>query len=135
MLNLAGCLTIFYGILSPCMYAMQVPPFLFLREKLVQARNDRERYRNYRYRRAADTTPDDRYTGSIGTYTGNGRFEGYVMEFLERLRSVVRGIDFEYQVELVPDGKYGAPGPYSRIWNGMVGEVVRGVSCRHCFLV
>ncbi len=49
------------------------------------------------------------------------------MELLERIRSVIRGIDFEYEVELVPDGKYGAPGEYSEVWNGMVGEVVRGV--------
>ena len=49
------------------------------------------------------------------------------MELLERIRSSIRGIDFEYEVELVPDGKFGAPHPYSKIWNGMVGEVVRGV--------
>ena len=50
------------------------------------------------------------------------------MDLLERIRSVIRGIDFEYEVELVADGKYGAPGSHSRIWNGMIGEVVRGAS-------
>ncbi|XP_072033596.1 glutamate receptor 2-like isoform X5 [Amphiura filiformis] len=105
--------------------SIEVPPFLFLREKLVQASNDRERYKNYRYRRQSSDDPI-RYPGSVGEYSGNGRYEGYVINFLDRIRSVIRGIDFEFQVELVPDNKYGAPGVYSRIWNGMVGEVVRG---------
>ncbi|XP_072033597.1 glutamate receptor 1-like isoform X6 [Amphiura filiformis] len=96
--------------------SIEVPPFVYLREKLVQSNKDRIRYQEYRYRRQSST----------GQYTGNGRYEGYIMELLERIRSVIRGIDFEYEVELVPDGKFGAPGMYSRIWNGMVGEVVRG---------
>ena len=96
-----------------------MPPFLYLREKLYQSNNDRQRYQNYRYRRQD--------TATTGQYTGNGRFEGYVMDLLERIRSSIRGIDFEYEVELVPDGKYGSVGRFSEIWNGMVGEVVRGV--------
>ena len=91
---------------------------MYLREKLVQGKTDQDRFINYRHRRQSR---------SSAQYTGNGRYEGYVMELLERIRSVVRGIDFEYEVELVPDNKYGAPGVYSHIWNGMVGEVVRGV--------
>ena len=50
------------------------------------------------------------------------------MELLTRISDVIRGIDFEFEVELASDGKFGAPGDYSRIWNGMIGEVVRGVS-------
>ena len=49
------------------------------------------------------------------------------MDLLDRISNVVRGIDFEYEVELVPDGKYGGRPRYSKIWNGMIGEVVRGV--------
>ncbi|XP_072033594.1 glutamate receptor 3-like isoform X3 [Amphiura filiformis] len=100
--------------------SIEVPPFLFLREKLAQSSNDDERFHNYRYKRQSG--------GAIGQYTGNGRYEGYIMELMERIRSVIRGIDFEYQVELVPDGKYGAGSSYSKIWNGMVGEVVRGTA-------
>ncbi|XP_072033598.1 glutamate receptor 1-like [Amphiura filiformis] len=96
---------------------LQVPPFLYLREKLVQSSKDRIRYQDYRYRR--------QITASTGQYTGNGRYEGFIMELLERIRSVIRGIDFEYEVELVPDGNYGHRRRSSRIWNGMVGEVVR----------
>ncbi len=105
---------------------VQVPPFLFLREKLIQSPKDRIRYKNYRYKRAESSSGV--VPSGLGQYTGNGRYEGYIMELLNRIRSVIRGIDFEYEVELVPDGKYGAPGPYSKIWNGMIGEVVRGAS-------
>ena len=49
------------------------------------------------------------------------------MDLLQRIGDVIRGIDFEYEVELVHDGKYGGRPSYSKIWNGMIGEVVRGV--------
>ena len=96
-----------------------MPPFLYLREKLKSSQSDIVRYENYRYRRQ----------GQGPTFTGNGRFEGYVIDLMDRIRDVVRGIDFEYEVELVPDGRYGAGSRWSGIWNGMIGEVVRGV-CR-----
>lgn len=101
-----------------------MPPYLFLRKKLIQSGSDHERFANYRYKRAGD---EEDFGNSIGQYTGNGRYEGFIMELLDRIRSVIRGIDFEYEVELVPDGKYGAASGYNKIWNGMVGEVVRGV--------
>lgn len=59
------------------------------------------------------------------TSTGNNRFEGYIMDLLERIKTHVKGIDFDYEVELVTDGKFGSRHPYSFIWNGMVGDVVR----------
>ena len=102
------------------MCPLQVPPFLYLRDKLAQSTNEKERYRAYRYKRQT--------SASQAQYTGNGRFEGYIMELLTRISDVIRGIDFEFEVELASDGKFGAPGDYSRIWNGMIGEVVRGVS-------
>lgn len=49
------------------------------------------------------------------------------MELLARISDVIRGIDFEYEVELVSDGLFGVSGDYSFIWDGMVGDVVRGV--------
>jgi ABC-type amino acid transport substrate-binding protein len=60
-----------------------------------------------------------------GGYGGNNRFEGYIIDLLERIKTHVKGIDFDYQVELVADGKFGSRHQYSHIWNGMVGDVVR----------
>ena len=96
--------------------SIQVPPFLYLREKLVHTAREHERYRNYLYKRQASQ------------YTGNGRFEGYIMELLVRIGDHVRGIDFEFEVELVPDNQYGTKGDFDDVWSGMIGEVVRGVS-------
>lgn len=62
------------------------------------------------------------------SFNGNARFEGFIMDLLERIKTHIRGIDFDYEVELVPDGNYGRKERYSHIWNGMVGEVVRRVS-------
>ncbi|XP_022105896.1 glutamate receptor 1-like [Acanthaster planci] len=59
-----------------------------------------------------------------GSYQGNNRFEGYIIDLLERIKTHVKGIDFDYQVELVADGKFGSRHRYSLIWNGMVGDVV-----------
>ncbi|XP_033110451.1 glutamate receptor 3-like [Anneissia japonica] len=56
----------------------------------------------------------------------NGRFEGFIMELLEEIKNSIKRIEFNYEVELVPDGKYGRPGKYDNIWSGMVGEVYRG---------
>ncbi|XP_071965770.1 glutamate receptor 3-like [Antedon mediterranea] len=56
----------------------------------------------------------------------NGRFEGFIMELLEEIKNSIKRIEFNYEVELVPDGKYGRPGKYNQIWSGMVGEVYRG---------
>lgn len=103
---------------------MQIPPFLYRRDLLVQSPKDRIRFQNFRYRRQAIDN------NGIGSYTGNGRYEGFIMELLERIRSVIRGIDFEYEVELVSDTKIGGRGRSSYIWNGMIGEVIRGVSMR-----
>ncbi|XP_038068072.1 glutamate receptor 1-like [Patiria miniata] len=60
-----------------------------------------------------------------GSYAGNNRFEGYIIDLMERIKTHIKGIDFDYQVELVADGKFGSSHPYSKIWDGMVGDVVR----------
>lgn len=62
------------------------------------------------------------------SFNGNARFDGFIMELLGKVKTHIRGIDFDYEVELVPDGAYGRKERYSKIWNGMVGEVVRRVS-------
>ncbi len=60
-----------------------------------------------------------------GSWAGNNRYEGYIIDLLERIKTHVKGIDFDYQVELVSDGKFGSQHPYSFIWDGMVGDVIR----------
>ncbi|XP_071489708.1 glutamate receptor 3-like [Diadema antillarum] len=85
--------------------SIEAEPFLFLREK-----------------RAAELA---RLNYRQSTYTGNDRYEGYIMDLLSRIKSNMRGIDFDYEVELVPDGKYGNKDVFSQEWDGMIGEVVR----------
>ena len=58
--------------------------------------------------------------------TGNDRFEGYIADILQRLAI---SIGFEYEIRLSSDGKYGDVNQ-DRLWNGILGEVLRGVSAR-----
>jgi len=55
---------------------------------------------------------------------GNDRYEGYCAELAAEIAKIV---GFDYIIRLVKDNKYG-----SRLddgnWNGMVGELSRGVS-------
>ncbi|XP_033116460.1 glutamate receptor 1-like, partial [Anneissia japonica] len=65
------------------------------------------------------------YRDNADRYRGNARFRGYIMDLLEEIARVVKGINFEYEVELVADGKYGRRDEYSNEWDGMIGELVR----------
>ena len=56
--------------------------------------------------------------------TGNDRFEGYCADVAKQIADIV---DFEYQIVPVKDGKYGGV-DQNGTWNGMVGELIRGVS-------
>jgi len=56
--------------------------------------------------------------------TGNERFEGYVADIL---RLVAANLRFDYEISLSTDGKYGEQNR-NGMWNGIVGEVARGVS-------
>ncbi|XP_070567432.1 glutamate receptor ionotropic, kainate 2-like [Ptychodera flava] len=54
------------------------------------------------------------------THTGNDRFEGFCVDLLKAIADIVK---FEYEIRIVPDGRYGgevSPG----VWNGMVGQLV-----------
>ncbi|ELW59449.1 Glutamate receptor, ionotropic kainate 1 [Tupaia chinensis] len=51
---------------------------------------------------------------------GNDRFEGYCLDLLKELSSI---LGFIYDVKLVPDGKYGAQNDKGE-WNGMVKELI-----------
>ncbi|KAJ8290875.1 hypothetical protein GJAV_G00018700 [Gymnothorax javanicus] len=52
---------------------------------------------------------------------GNDRFEGYCIDLLRELASI---LGFAYEIRLVEDGKYGAQEETSGQWNGMVKELM-----------
>ncbi|XP_048093322.1 glutamate receptor 4-like isoform X5 [Alosa alosa] len=56
-------------------------------------------------------------------YEGNDRYEGYCVDLASE---IAKHIGIKYQISIVPDGKYGARDPETKIWNGMVGELVYG---------
>ncbi|XP_075888119.1 glutamate receptor 1-like isoform X2 [Nelusetta ayraudi] len=56
-------------------------------------------------------------------YEGNDRYEGYCAELAFE---IAKHVGFTYRLELVSDGKYGARDSASKMWNGMVGELVYG---------
>ena len=52
----------------------------------------------------------------------NERYEGFCVDLLAEVAKIV---GFKYEIELVPDGKYGAPDPSKNMeWNGMVRELI-----------
>lgn len=57
-------------------------------------------------------------------YEGNDQFEGYCVDLASE---IAKHIGIKYKISIVPDGKYGARDPETKIWNGMVGELVYGV--------
>ena len=54
---------------------------------------------------------------------GNDRYEGFVVDLVAEISQLV---GFTYQLQLVPDGKYGHV--VAGEWNGMIGELVNKVS-------
>jgi hypothetical protein len=48
---------------------------------------------------------------------------GYIPDLLEKIS---RHINKKFTLKIVGDGKYGAKA--DGVWNGMIGEVIRGVS-------
>ncbi|XP_056140825.1 glutamate receptor 1-like isoform X4 [Lampris incognitus] len=54
---------------------------------------------------------------------GNDRYEGYCVELAAE---IAKHVGFNYKLELVGDGKYGSRDVDTKIWNGMVGELVYG---------
>ena len=60
------------------------------------------------------------------TLTGNDRFEGYCVDLLDLM---AEQMNINYTIKPVADSKYGAPiDDTEKVWNGMVGELMRGVS-------
>ncbi|KAF0022826.1 hypothetical protein F2P81_024807 [Scophthalmus maximus] len=56
-------------------------------------------------------------------FVGNERYEGYCAELAAE---IAKHVGFNYRLELVGDGKYGARDAETKLWNGMVGELVYG---------
>lgn len=59
---------------------------------------------------------------------GNDRFEGFCIDLLKELASI---LGFTYEIRLVPDGKYGSQDEKGQ-WNGIIRELIEHVSYR-CF--
>ncbi|XP_008296938.1 glutamate receptor 1-like [Stegastes partitus] len=56
-------------------------------------------------------------------FVGNDKYEGYCAELASE---IAKHVGFSYRLELVGDGKYGARDSETKMWNGMVGELVYG---------
>uniref|UniRef100_A0A8C6VKL8 Glutamate receptor n=1 Tax=Naja naja TaxID=35670 RepID=A0A8C6VKL8_NAJNA len=54
---------------------------------------------------------------------GNERYEGYCVDLAAE---IAKHCGFKYKLTIVGDGKYGARDAETKIWNGMVGELVYG---------
>uniref|UniRef100_A0A8D0GDU3 Glutamate receptor n=1 Tax=Sphenodon punctatus TaxID=8508 RepID=A0A8D0GDU3_SPHPU len=54
---------------------------------------------------------------------GNDRYEGYCVDLAAE---IAKHCGFKYKLTIVADGKYGARDSETKIWNGMVGELVYG---------
>uniref|UniRef100_G3PW89 Glutamate receptor n=1 Tax=Gasterosteus aculeatus aculeatus TaxID=481459 RepID=G3PW89_GASAC len=57
------------------------------------------------------------------SYVDNERYEGYCVDLAAE---IAKHCGFKYQLKIVGDGKYGARDAETKIWNGMVGELVYG---------
>jgi Ligated ion channel L-glutamate- and glycine-binding site len=64
-----------------------------------------------------------------GNLTGNHRYEGFCIDLLRMIASMV---GFEYRIELVPDGKYGVYDLETGEWNGIVRQLMDKV-CLHTY--
>uniref|UniRef100_A0A8C5CRB9 Glutamate receptor, ionotropic, AMPA 1a n=1 Tax=Gadus morhua TaxID=8049 RepID=A0A8C5CRB9_GADMO len=54
---------------------------------------------------------------------GNDKYEGYIVELAAE---IAKHVGYHYKLKIVTDGKYGARDPETKMWNGMVGELVYG---------
>lgn len=56
--------------------------------------------------------------------TGNDKYEGYIVELAAE---IAKHVGYLYKLKIVADGKYGARDTETKLWTGMVGELVYGV--------
>lgn len=64
-------------------------------------------------------------------FNGNEKYEGYCVELAAE---IAKHVGYQYKLKIVADGKYGARDPETKMWNGMVGELVYGVSALYLFI-
>ena len=60
-----------------------------------------------------------------GDFRGNDRYEGYLVDLLH---VVAERLNFRYEIYECPDGNYGSYDKEKDEWNGMVKELIDGVS-------
>lgn len=60
-------------------------------------------------------------------FEGNARYEGYSKDLIENIAKI---LNFNYRIELVPDGKYGSLNKETKKWDGLVKHLLDRVSDR-----
>ena len=50
---------------------------------------------------------------------------------MDLLKELQRRIDFQYTLYLAPDELYGVQNPNTGEWNGLIGEIIKGVSTHY----
>ena len=65
-----------------------------------------------------------------GNVSGNSRYEGFCIDLLKEIATMV---GFEYRIELVPDGKYGVYDLETGEWNGIVRQLMDKVGFPNVF--
>ncbi|TMW39962.1 hypothetical protein DOY81_014957, partial [Sarcophaga bullata] len=54
---------------------------------------------------------------------GNARYEGYSMDLID---AIAKFLNFKYEFQLAPDGKYGAYNKVTKQWDGLVRQLLDG---------
>lgn len=62
---------------------------------------------------------------------GNARYEGYSLDLIDH---IARLLNFKYEFHLTPDGRYGGFNKQTQKWDGLVGQLLDGVSTRIIYL-
>ena len=55
---------------------------------------------------------------------GKEKYKGFAVELLDR---VAEAVNFDYTIEIVPDGNHGVQDPDTGKWNGMMDEILSEV--------
>lgn len=58
---------------------------------------------------------------------GNARYEGYSMDLID---NIAKMLNFKYEFRMSPDGKYGGLNKVTQTWDGIVKQLIDGVSSR-----
>lgn len=57
--------------------------------------------------------------------TGNDRYEGYCVDLIE---AIAQKLNFKYKIHINEEKQPGKKDPKTGKWNGMIGELIDGVS-------